>query len=181
MSGGTINALIRLNGRVTYWIAVIAAAFLVIVATVTFCDVIARYFLLKPFTFTVEVTELGMALIVFLAVGLVTHDDSHINVDVVILRLSTAVRPVLLLITYVLALAYLVTMIWRLWLQAFHLLDKGDVTPIWAVPYWPVAITMAVGSLFLLTGTIIHIIGYVRRIRGADVSHLPTTVKPLTD
>ena len=181
MSGGAIDALIRLNGRVTTWLARAAAVFLVIVASVTFCDVFARYFFLKPFTFTVEITELGMALIVFLAVGLVTHDDAHINVDVVTLRLSNDSRTVLGLVTNMLVLVFLVIMIWRLWLQALYVLSKGDKTQIWAIPYWPVAMTMVVGSLFLLTGVLIHIIGLIRRLRGQEAPQSAPAAKPFTD
>ena len=63
-----------------------------VIAVVTFGDVIARYFFNAPFTFTVEVTEMAMALIVYFGVGLVTHDNAHISADVVTLRLSPRAR-----------------------------------------------------------------------------------------
>ena len=74
------------------------------IAVVTFCDVFARYVFSAPFTFTVELTEISMALIVFLGVGLVTHDDGHINVDVVTLRLSERRARCSSLVTNMLAL-----------------------------------------------------------------------------
>lgn len=98
------------------WLARIAAVVLALVATITFLDVFARYLFLKPFSFTVELTEFGMALIVFLAVGLVTHENAHINVDVVTLRLSDKARAVLALVTNAIALVYLVILVWRLWI-----------------------------------------------------------------
>ena len=55
---------------------------LALIAVVTFCDVIARKVFNRGFTFTVEMTEMAMALIVFLGVGLVTHQRGHIVVDV---------------------------------------------------------------------------------------------------
>ena len=168
MPGGKIEALIRLNGRVTMWLARIAAVFLALVATVTFCDVFARYVFLKPFSFTVEVTEFGMALIVFLAVGLVTHDNAHISVDVVTLRMPDRARAALALVISAIAMVYLVIMAWRLWVQAFYLLGKGDRTQIWALPYGPLAIIMATGSLFLLTGTLFYLIDAFRRVRGRE-------------
>jgi TRAP-type C4-dicarboxylate transport system permease small subunit len=173
MPGGKIEALIRLNGRVTMWLARIAAVFLALIATVTFCDVFARYVFFRPFSFTVELTEFGMGLIVFLAVGLVTHNDGHINVDVVTLRLSAKVRAVLSVIINVIALIYLAILVWRLWIQALYLLSKGDRTQIWSLPYGPLAIIMATGSLFLLTGTIFYVIDAYRRARGRDGLPLP--------
>ena len=152
MNGGIISRLDRLNGRVTLWLARVAACILAAVAAVTFCDVVGRYVFNSPFTFTVEFTELSMALIVYLGVGLTTQDRGHIVVDVVTLRLPTSVRLLLSLVTNVLSFVFLVIMIWQLWQRAAFLFDKGDTTPIWLIPLWPVAFLMAAGSIFLLTG-----------------------------
>src|SRR5947208_16494503 len=109
-------ALARANGRVAMWLARIAAAALSVIAIVTFLDVIGRYFFHAPFTFTVELTQLAMALVVYFGVGLVTHEDAHISADVVTLRLAPRLRAVFALVTNVLALAFLAIMVWRLWL-----------------------------------------------------------------
>ena len=60
---------------------------LAVIAAVTFCDVVGRYFFNAPFAFTVELTQMAMALVVYFGVGLVTHEDAHISADVVTLRL----------------------------------------------------------------------------------------------
>ena len=41
--------------------------------------------------------------------------------------------------TNLLALGFLAVMVWRLWLHAEFLRDKGDTTMVWSVPLWPVA------------------------------------------
>ena len=164
MNDGVTGPVGRLNGRVTMWLARIAAFFLALIAVVTFCDVIGRYFFNSPFTFTVEMTELSMGLIVFLGVGLTTHERGHIVVDVVTLRLSESVRALLGLATNFLALGFLALMVWRLWLRAEFLLSKGDTTPIWSIPLWPIAFAMALGSVFLLTGVFLQMIGAYRRV-----------------
>src|SRR5262245_37760487 len=119
----------RLNGLVTLWLARIATVALALIAFVTFCDVIARKIFNKGFTFTVEMTEMAMALIVFLGVGLVTHQRSHIVVDVVTLRLSERAGVWLGLVTNVLSLGFVLIMVWRLWEQAAFIASKGDATP----------------------------------------------------
>ena len=75
------------NGRVTLWLARIAAVALAVIAVVTFGDVVGRYFFHAPFAFTVELTQMAMAIVVYFGVGLVTHEDAHISADVVTLRL----------------------------------------------------------------------------------------------
>ncbi len=153
----------RLNGRVTFWLARIATLALALIAAVTFLDVIARKVFNSGFTFTVEFTEMAMAVIVFLGVGLVTHDRGHIVVDVVTLRLSDRVRVWLGLAVNLLSVAFVMLMVWRLWNQASFILSKGDTTPIWNVPLWPIAYVIAAGSIFLLTGLLLHLVDSLDR------------------
>ena len=156
---GSIAAFAQANGRITIWLARIAMVALALIAVVTFCDVIGRYFFHAPFAFTVELTSFAMAVIVFFGVGLVTHEEAHISADVVTLRLPARLRALLAIVTNLLALGYLALMTWQLWLYAGVLLQKGDTTQVWDVPLWPVAVAVAFGSLFLLTGVLLHLIG----------------------
>jgi TRAP-type C4-dicarboxylate transport system permease small subunit len=155
----TFDALARANGQVAIWLARIAAFALAVIATVTFGDVVGRYFFHAPFAFTVELTQMAMALVVYFGVGLVTHEDAHINADVVVLRLPPRLRALFALVTNLLALGFLAAMVWRLWLQAEFLFGKGDTTMVWQVPLWPVAVSVAAGSVLFLTGVLVHVIG----------------------
>ena len=174
MNGSFIDALARINGRVTLWLARIGALALAVIASVTFCDVVARYFFNKPFSFTVELTEMAMAFVVFFGVGLVTHEGAHINADVVVLRLPLRGRSWFALLTNLLALGFLALMVWRLWLRAVFLLGKGDTTPVWGMPLWPIAFAIAFGSVFLLTGVFLHVIDAFRSARGGQDMPAPT-------
>jgi TRAP-type C4-dicarboxylate transport system permease small subunit len=165
MDGPATGPIGRWNGRVTRWLARIAASILALLCVTTFADVVARYFFNKPFTFTVEVTELAMGLIVYLGVGLVTHENEHVSADVVTLRLSHWLRAAVGLATNVLALAFLAVMVWRVWLRAADLLAKGDITQIWHIPIWPVAFVMAFGAVFFISGVLLHMLGALQRMR----------------
>jgi TRAP-type C4-dicarboxylate transport system permease small subunit len=160
--------LTHANGRVTLWLARVASVALVVIAAVTFTDVIGRYFFQAPFPFTVELTQLAMAIVVYFGVGLVTHEDAHINADVVTLRLPPRGRALLALITNLLALGFLAVMVWRLWVQADFLFAKGDTTMVWAVPLWPFAFAVAFGSLFLLTGVLLQLLHAWVRLTGVE-------------
>jgi TRAP-type C4-dicarboxylate transport system permease small subunit len=166
MDGSATGPIGRWNGRVTTWLARIAALILAALCVTTFADVVARYFFNKPFTFTVEVTELAMGLIVYLGIGLVTHENEHVSADVVTSRLSEGLRALMGLATNVLALAFLAVMVWRVWLRAADLLAKGDITQIWYIPIWPVAFAMAFGAVFFVSGMFLQILGTLQRIRG---------------
>jgi TRAP-type transport system small permease protein len=170
----------RLNGRVTRWLARIAAFALAALAVMTFCDVIARYVFNSPFSFTVEITEIAMGVLIYFGVGLTTHDNDHITVDIVTLRLSDWWRAVVSLVTNVLGFGFLILLVWRLWERAVVLLDKGDVSPIMSIPRWPTAFVMAVGAVFFLTGLLVHIIGACKRLTGDDVAP-PPSERPYTE
>jgi TRAP-type C4-dicarboxylate transport system permease small subunit len=171
----------RLNGLVTLWLARVATVALALIALVTFCDVIARKVFNAGFTFTVETTEMAMALIVFLGVGLVTHQRGHIVVDVVTLRLSERSRVWLELVANVLSLGFVLIMVWRLWLQAAFIAAKGDTTPILNFPLWPIAYLIAAGSVFLVTGLALHVIDSVDRAVHPKKPAPDTVARPFQD
>jgi TRAP-type C4-dicarboxylate transport system permease small subunit len=159
MTNPIFDLLARANGWVAMWLARIATCALAVIAAVTFGDVVGRYFFHAPFAFTVELTQMAMALVVYFGVGLVTHEDAHISADVVTLRLRPRLRALFALVTNLLALAFLAVLVWRLWLQAEFLLTKGDTTMVWTVPLWPVAFAVAAGSVLFLTGVFLHLVG----------------------
>jgi TRAP-type C4-dicarboxylate transport system permease small subunit len=150
----------RLNGLITLWLARIAALALALIAVVTFCDVIARKLFNKGFTFTVEMTEMAMALIVFLGVGLITHQRGHIVVDVLTLRLSERARVWLGLVTNMLSLGFVMIMVWRLWLQAAFIASKGDT---------------------LVTGLVLHLIDSMDRAAHPGRSAPEAAERPYQD
>lgn len=169
----------RWNGRVTRWLARIAAFVLASLAVITFCDVIARYFFNRPFPFTVEITEIAMGAIIYFGVGLVTHDNDHISVDFVTLRMSERLRMLMSLITNVIAFVFLIFLVWRLWLRAGVLLEKADMTPIMFIPLWPFGYLMAFGSIFFLTGILVQLIESGRQLKNpqSPASTSPSPVK----
>lgn len=171
----------RLNELVTAWLARVATVALALIAVVTFCDVIARKVFNAGFTFSVEMTEMAMALIVFLGVGLVTHQRGHIVVDVITLRLSERARVWLGFVTNILSLGFVAIMVWRLWLQAAFIASKGDSTPIWNFPLWPIAYVIAGGSLFLITGLVLHVLDSVDRAVHPGKSAPEAAERPFQD
>jgi len=182
MTESFADRLYRWNGRATTWLARVAMGALALLAAVTFCDVIARYFFNLPFSFTVEVTEILMGVMIYFAVGLTTHDNDHISVDFVTLRLSEHVRVVLGLVTNVLALGFLILMVWQLLQRAVSLFEKGDVSPIMLFPRWPTAFVMTFGALFFLTGLAVLIIAACRRLSTGGGTPPPASApRPYTD
>ena len=87
---------------------------------------IGRYFFKSPFSFTVELTEMGMAVLVYFGIGLVTHENGHISADFLISRLPQRLVALLAVVTNLLALGFVGLVIWRLWLHADYLTPTMD-------------------------------------------------------
>jgi TRAP-type C4-dicarboxylate transport system permease small subunit len=167
MTNSGESLLERVNGRISIWFARIAAFILAMIGVVTFCDVIARYFFHRPFTFTVEMTEVLMGMVIFLGIGLTTHDERHITVDVVTLRMPVAVRAVLEIVMSIVGLGMLGAMVWEMFLTAKLLHDEGQYTQIHEVIVWPFAYVMAFASILFLTGLLLYILRALRKIKSS--------------
>ena len=108
---------------------------------------------MRRFAFTVELTQMAMAIVVFFGVGLVTHEDAPYQRRCRDIAAAAAMargcsRPSQISWRS----AFSRSMVWRLWGHAEFLYGKGDTTMVWTVPLWPVAFAVALGSIFLLTG-----------------------------
>lgn len=142
--------------RLTLWLARGGAVALAMMMLFTFFDVIGRYFFNRPLVGTVEVTELLMALIVYLGVGYTTLLRGHIRVDIVITRLPKRPQAFLDVLTLSMGIAFTFLMGWQLWLKAADTVSMGDVTQLWELPVYPVAYVMAACSLPLVGGLLVQ-------------------------
>ena len=155
----------RINGKITLWLARIAALMLASIGVMTFSDVFARYFLNRPFTGTVEFTEIMMGLMVFLAIGLATHEKRHIGVDAVTMRLSKRTNALLDMGMSAIALVMASVVFWQMYGKATVLFEKGDYTPVYHIPYWPGLVVMSTGCVFLATGLAVGILRDIRALK----------------
>ncbi len=146
-----------LNGRVTMWLARAGAGALATIMVLTFCDVIGRYVFNAPIVGTVEVTELLMGMMVYLAVGLTTHARGHIQVDIIIDRLPVRVQAILNVLTLAISIVLVSLVCWHLWLRAGVAVEKNDLTQIWEWPIWPAAYVMAAASLLIVTSMLLQL------------------------
>ena len=165
MSEADQGWLYRLNGLLTLWLARVAAVIMAFLALMTFSDVLARYLFNRPFSFSVETAELSMGLLVYFGMGLTTHENGHVRVDALTLKLGERARAVVDVFTSLVSLVFLAVLVWRLWLRALVLYEKHDVSQVLNLPFWPVAFAMAAASVFLLSGVLLWLLAALRQVR----------------
>jgi len=117
-------------------------------------DVVMRYVLRLPFLGAYEMTELAMALIVFLALPYCAATGGHVAVDVLGPALD---RPRLRWITVLVHLAgaaLTAVMAWQAAIYAFTSRSRGEATNMLKIDLWPfellTAASMALFSVVLL-------------------------------
>ena len=128
--------------RAMTWLAWAGGVTLAMMALLTFADVIGREVFRSPIPPKVELTELLMALTVYLGLGLTTITRGQIRVDVIVLYLPVRLRAVLDTITYAISFLFVCAIGWRLLDRMLIKLEKSDETQLLAIPTWPFAAVM---------------------------------------
>lgn len=115
-------------------LTLISGSALVVLMLITCIDVVGRWLFNKPLTGSTELTEVGLAIVVFGALPFVCWRENNIVVDILdsrFSRLITKVRSILIHIISALCLAFLGQ---RLFVLANRSLSYGEVTEHLAIP-----------------------------------------------
>jgi TRAP-type C4-dicarboxylate transport system permease small subunit len=125
-------------------------------------DVAGRYGFNAPVPGASELTGLGLCLLIFGALPIVTAHSEHVSVGLLELiagRRSRQVERTIMLVTSLLALALLA---WRLWVKARTLAAYGDYTGYLNIPVAPFAYFMSVMSALAVVVVLLQIVAALR-------------------
>ncbi|OEY65951.1 TRAP transporter small permease [Marinobacter sp. X15-166B] len=153
----------------------VAGATLFALMLLTTVDVCGRYFFNSPITGTVELTQLMLAALVFLALPMVCWREEHISVD-----LLDAVYParwvwLRQLLVNLIVTAALWVMAGRVWVLGMRAFDWGDVTEFLRLPtgylICLMAILLGISALLSLARAVCYLLeGIGRVIQGGPLS-----------
>ena len=134
--------------RVATALGAVASACLIFLMLLTFGDVVGRYFFNAPVTFTVEITELLMGLVILLGLGLTTLKEGHITVDIVTRNIPMRIKTYLEIFSRFCTVAFLAIICWQLFEQTKIVFGDGLFTQVLGVKVYPVLGIMAVAAAF---------------------------------
>ncbi|MCB2100505.1 MAG: TRAP transporter small permease [Rhodobacterales bacterium] len=147
-----MNAILHLSDRAIVVVARLlgglAAVLLFCMMTLTFVDVIGRYFFSLPVPGGFEMTELMMATLIFAGLPLVTVYDEHIVVDLfdfIVPHRARAFRDAAVTLVCALAMGVISN---ELAIKATEEVDYGDVTAVLLIPMAPFTYFMSVMTGF---------------------------------
>ena len=144
---------------------IISQIFAGILTIVVAADAAGRYLLNRPIPGSLEITELMMVFIVFLAFAYVDSKDGHVRVDLIISRLPRKVKPYIDFVDTVISLGIMAIIVWRSVLYSLDLRQSGNASAYWGIPISPFLWVVAFGCLLFCFQLILRILRVVNLAR----------------
>jgi TRAP-type transport system small permease protein len=112
--------------------------------------VIARYIFNKPIKGDMEIQELMMVLIVFVALPFLQHEKGNVYVELLVERLKGRPKAILQTVSQLLGMLILILIIWQTGIKAVHGLASmnTDVTLSLLIPTAPFVLIADIGLVF---------------------------------
>jgi TRAP-type C4-dicarboxylate transport system permease small subunit len=138
-----LDALIKSLSWVAY--GVLSLMVLLVVT-----NVVGRFLLHKPLLGTVELVELMMVIIAFLAIPYTAVKQGHVRVNLIISRLSRRTQTILGSIVFFLSAAIFGVITYQGSLLAIAYTHKlGEGTPVFLIPFAPFRFVLVLGCLLI--------------------------------
>ena len=135
-------------------LGIAASILLFCLMTITFADVVARYLLNRPIRGAFEITELGLLVLIFAGLPLVSHADEHVTMDFIDRILRPRARMLWIRAMHVICAALMFFLTWQIWIKAGKIAGYGDTTDVLRIVLGPFVYFMA--AMTALTG-LVHV------------------------
>ena len=154
----------------------ISALLLLAVMLIVVADVFMRYMVNRPFSFTYDLVGLYLlAGLFFLSLSDTFRVRAHVNVDILVQRMSPRWRRGSEILSCLAGLPVFAAIAWLGWERAWDNWTSNDVLAgAIAWPTWASAVLVPIGCLFLVLRLLVHLAGHVASlISGQDITPLP--------
>jgi TRAP-type transport system small permease protein len=118
----------------------------------TFADVVARYLLNRPIPGGFEITELGLLVLIFAGLPLVSHADEHVTMDFLDRLLPRRAGQLWIRVMHAACAAIMFFLAWQVWIKATRVHSYGDMTDVLHITIGPFVFFMSV--MIGLTGLV---------------------------
>jgi TRAP-type C4-dicarboxylate transport system permease small subunit len=135
-------------------LGIAASALLFGMMVLTFFDVVGRYLLNRPIRGAFEITELGLLVLIFAGLPLVSHADEHVTMDFIDRILPERIARFWVRAMHAICAAIMFFLAWQVWLKAGKLAAYGDTTDVLLISIGPFVSFMA--AMIGLTG-VVHV------------------------
>jgi TRAP-type C4-dicarboxylate transport system permease small subunit len=141
--GGPVDAALRRLNRI---LQTAAGATLALLLVWTVGDIASRTLFSRPFPGTIELTELGVVVLVYLGLARAENQDAHISVDLLFVQLGKTAQLAMRIFAGTVSFGVISLLTWRLFVFAGELDAGGYTTGVLRIPLYPAALLGVTGS-----------------------------------
>jgi len=141
-----INALMLPVSRVCSTVGMVTMGLLMLVIVVAVC---ARRFFDIPVRGLHDISVLAFSIMVFLPMAWCTITDSHISMDVIVVKFPGSLRNIIAAIILFLTTGTLAIFTWQLFLYGLRLQNMGQTSAILPIPIFPFLYLATLGVLLM--------------------------------
>jgi TRAP-type C4-dicarboxylate transport system permease small subunit len=135
-------------------LGIAASALLFGMMVLTFFDVVGRYLLNMPIRGAFEITELGLVVLIFAGLPLVSHADEHVTMDFIDRILPERLVHVWIRVVHAICAAIMFFLAWQVWIKANRIASYSDTTDVLRITIGPFVYFMSL--MIGLTG-VVHV------------------------
>jgi TRAP-type mannitol/chloroaromatic compound transport system permease small subunit len=148
--------------KTSEWVGRVDSFLLFIIIFATFYEVIVRYFIGKPTSWSNELSSHVFAVYMMLGGAYVLMKKGHVTMDILSSRLKPRAKALIEVLTFVVGASFLAVLIWKGGAVAVKTIATNEhAASVWAPSMIPFRLCMPMGgALFLLQ----HTAGFVRDI-----------------
>jgi TRAP-type C4-dicarboxylate transport system permease small subunit len=122
---------------------------ILLMMALTSIDAAGRYLFNTPLMWSFEVTEMLMVAVVYLAMAYTDSQEGHINLDLLVNRMSPMGRQIMYTTTRTACLVFCIFLTWGTGRMAIRSFIQEEVTPSNAIPLGPAKTALAIGFLMI--------------------------------
>lgn len=150
----------KLNTGLVY----IAQAVLIIMVILVTADVVGRWLFSQPITGAVEITELGLSMVIFLSIGYTHLKEEHISIEFLVERLPEKAQWIVEEFINLIIMVVMVLMAFSLFWYAERLFTSGTVTGDLGLPIYLFAAVAGVGAIVFVLNALFLAIKYFTKV-----------------
>ena len=162
-----INKAARLISRgislMSRFINSIAAGILAVMMFLTATDVLLRYFLNRPITGSLEMTEYLMVILVSFGLGYCTLLKGHVTVNLFVSRLSPRTQAIINSITYLFSFGLIALITWQSILYISFVRHPKITSSVLHIPTFPFVTILAFGMAVFCLVLLVQFVDFVRQ------------------
>ena len=162
-------------GKVSVWLGYLVAPITLILTLLVFYEVVLRYWLNSPSSWSAEVQNYFQIALVMLGGAYTLRHGGHVRVDVVHRRFGPRGRAVVDLITALTVLTFATPMVWYGGLLTWEALESGQTSVSAAeIVLWPSMATVPIGVACLALQAVAGAVTACRDLalgQGGEVGH----------